>query len=132
MSTSASRPAEDAEVHQSFGTREALPLTSPTARTGPTILSAPDQLDQIAAHTADLGRRVDEVSAAIWAALDDLASALPGSAAAATAPAAGSAVAEVLAAEAARLRSLGRSIAAAAASYRANERALARRAGGLA
>ena len=132
MSTSASRPAQDAEDRQSFGTREALPLTSSTAHDGPTILSAPDQLDQIAAHTTDLGRRVDEVSAAIWAALDDLASALPGSAAAATAPGAGSAVAEVLAAEAARLRSLGRSIAAAAASYRSNEQALASRAGGLA
>lgn len=106
-------------------------MTSSTAHDGPTILSAPDQLDQIAAHTTDLGRRVDEVSAAIWAALDDLASALPGSAAAATAPGAGSAVAEVLAAEAARLRSLGRSIAAAAASYRSNEQALASRAGGL-
>ncbi len=107
-------------------------MTSPTEPTGPTILSTPDQLDQIAARTTDLGHRVDEVSAAVWAALDDLGSAVPGSAAAATAPGAGSAVAEVLAAEAARLRSLGRSIAAAAASYRDNEQALARRAGGLA
>ena len=132
MSTWWSRPTDDAEDRQPFGTREALPLTGPTARTGPTILSAPDQLDQIAARTTDLGRRVDEVSAAVWAALDDVASALPGSAAAATAPGAGSAVAEVLAAEASRLRSLGRAIAAAAASYRENEQALARQAGGLA
>jgi hypothetical protein len=107
-------------------------LTSPTEPAGPTILSAPDQLDQIAARTTDLGHRVVEVSAVVRAALDDLAFAVPGSTTAATAPGAGSAVAEVLAAEAARLRSLGRSIAAAAASYRDNEQALARGAGGLA
>ena len=106
-------------------------MTSLSGPNSPTVLTTPDQLDQIAAHTTDLGHRIDEVSAAVRAALDDLAAALPGSAAAASAPASGSAVAEVLAAEASRLRSIGRSIATAADSYRANEHALASRAGAI-
>jgi hypothetical protein len=85
------------------------------------VLVAPDDLEALAAHTTQLGRRVEAIGSAVGAALAQLAAAAPGSALARAEPPASESCRRVLAAEADRLRQLGEQLRRAAAEYRANE-----------
>jgi hypothetical protein len=88
------------------------------------VLVTPDALDLLAGHATALGDQVETIGRAAAAALASLTSAVPGSATAAGADAAGTHGPQLLDAEAARLRGLGAAMAAAAESYRDNERRL--------
>jgi hypothetical protein len=99
--------------------------TTPASFRAPAVLASPDELDLVAGQTVELGRRIQEVGAAVAAVLRDLPAALPGSAAAATAPDTGTHLAELLDAEGRALVSFGRALADSAAAYRANESRLA-------
>ena len=99
--------------------------TTSAASPAPTVLASPDELDLVAGQTVELGRRIQEVGTAVAAVLREIPAALPGSAAAATAPDTGTHLADLLHAEGRALVSFGRALAESAAAYRANESRLA-------